>query len=120
MKIFSLVGIAGIFLSSLSVPAIAEEQGHYGLNESQQQCYSRAMVGLDSVINSRIGVPIEEAIEITRKLGKVNISDQFDQSYLLAVIHAYMWNGTPHTYAIKVFSECTVEQHNKITQASAG
>jgi len=93
---------------------------HYGLSEGQQQCYSRAMVGLDSVINSRIGVPIEEAMEITRKLGNHSISEQFDKSYLLAVLHAYMWNDSPHTYAIKVFSECTVEQTNSITQASAG
>lgn len=100
--------------------AYAENGDHYGLSKSQQKCYSRAMVGLDSVINSRIGVPVEEAMEITRKKGKVSISDQFDKSYLLAVLHAYMWSGSPHTYAIKVFSECTVEQNSRITQASAG
>jgi len=100
--------------------AVAEDADHAGLNQSQQKCYSRAMVGLDSVINSRIGVPIEEAMEITRKIGDVTISDQFDKSYLLPVLHAYMWLGSPHTYAIKVFSECTLEQNSNLTQAAAG
>lgn len=108
----------GMLCALFSVGAYAGE--HSGLSESQQQCYSRAMVGLDSVINSRIGVPVEEAIEITRKLGQHSVSEQFDKSYLLAVLHAYMWNDTPHTYAIKVFSECTLEKSNEITQASAG
>jgi len=110
----------GICLASMAASANADTTGHYGLSEGQQQCYSRAMVGLDSVINSRIGVPIEEAMEITRKKGHVSVGDQFDRSYLLAVLHAYMWSGSPHTYAIKVFSDCTVEHVNRLTQASAG
>ena len=121
-KLFRL-GIGSVLtLSCMS--AVAENydvnSDHYGLSESQQRCYARAMVGFDSVINSRIGVPIEEAMEITRKKGKVSISDQFDRSYLLAVLHAYMWSGSPHTYALKVFSNCTVEENSKFTQASAG
>jgi len=119
MKNLAQLGTS-IFLASIAVGAIADTEGHYGLSDDQQQCYSRAMVGLDSVINSRIGVPIEEAMEITRKKGRVPIGDQFDKSYLLAVLHAYMWSGSPHTYAIKVFSDCTVERANRLTQASAG
>jgi len=119
MKRLIQLSVGGL-LAMASFSLMAENADHLGLNESQQNCYSRAMVGLDSVINSRIGVPIEEAMEITRKKGNVSISDQFDKSYLMAVLHAYMWSGTPHTYAIKVFSECTVEQNSRFTQASAG
>jgi len=98
----------------------ADAIDHSGLSDSQQRCYSRAMVGLDSVINSRIGVPIEEAMEITRKQGQFPIGDQFEESYLMAVLNAYLWSGTPHTYAIKVFSDCTLEQDSQFTQARAG
>ena len=59
------------------------------------ECYRNAMIGYDSVINSRVGVPAEHAIDLTNDITIRNV-----------IWHAYLWKASPHEYAIKTFSAC--------------
>lgn len=80
------------------------------LAPDELHCYSVAMVGLDSVINARMGVPPERALDLvtTRTDGRQLTSRS---TYVLNIIlSAYLWNDTPHNYALKVFYRCAQEQ----------
>ena len=86
------------------------------LTTPEQTCYGVSMVGYDSVINSRLGVPAEHALE----LAYVNVEDQSTyQPFLLKVIlDAYLWYETPHAYAVKVMFSCAVNATRLQTAAS--
>ena len=66
------------------------------------ECYRNAMIGYDSVINSRVGVPAEHAIDLTN-----------DITIRTVIWHAYLWKVSPHESAIKNFSYCgqTIEKY---------
>ena len=53
-----------VFAALLPLPAAAFENLSTTLTQDQQTCYSLAMVGMDSVINSRLGVPAEHALDL--------------------------------------------------------
>ena len=70
-------------------------------------CFSQAMVGMDSVINSRLGVPPEHALDLTLQTSSnAHVEPLFDQPLLKVILTAYLWDGSPHGYAIKVFYDC--------------
>lgn len=76
-----------------------------------QLCYGHAMVGFDSVINSRLGVPAENALELASKNPLALVLHEQYSTYLLKVIWgAYLWNGNPHDYAVGVFYRCAEQQ----------
>ncbi|MEK7322556.1 MAG: hypothetical protein AABZ84_05705 [Pseudomonadota bacterium] len=76
-----------------------------------QLCYGHAMVGFDSVINSRLGVPAENALDLASKNPLAVILHEQYSTYLLKVIWgAYLWNGNPHDYAVGVFYRCAEQQ----------
>jgi len=81
------------------------------LTGPEQQCYGVSMVGYDSVINSRLGVPAEHALELAR-LKVTHVSDNVEDNYspflLKVILDAYLWFETPHTYAVKVMYSCAV------------
>lgn len=78
---------------------------------SVQRCYGAAMVGMDSVINSRIGVLPEHALELARVSQRGAAGDEvFSTELLNNVLAAYLWDGSPHSYAVKVFFECAQRQ----------
>jgi hypothetical protein len=72
-----------------------------------QQCYGAAMVGMDSVINSRLGVPPEKVVDLARltQVGSLG-AEGFSYDLLKDMLYAYMWEGSPHSYAVTVFFEC--------------
>ena len=80
----------------------------YGLGDKESQCYSVAMVGYDSVINSGLGVPLDQVIEtmVTHNNSTIAIYKDY---LLLVVMDAYNWQGTPHTYAVKTLYDCAVK-----------
>ena len=91
---------------------------NFGLNQAQQHCYTQAMVGMDSVINSRLGVPAEHALDMSREIATPVSMDlgeptepRFDMIILNVVLTAYLWEATPHSYAIKVFYDCASRQN---------
>ena len=72
-----------------------------------QGCFSRAMVGMDSVINARLGVPAEHALALSVR-EDVGSNDEavFDEPLLAMILTAYLWKDSAHSYAIKVFYDC--------------
>lgn len=83
-----------------------------------QGCYARAMVGMDSVINSRVGVPPEHALGLSQQEttdgGREAV---FDEPLLAMILSAYLWEGSPHSYAIKVFYDCAVSAPHLATRS---
>lgn len=99
------------FLTSFScVSANAFENFNVFPGEANvEHCYGYAMVGMDSVINSRLGVPVERAVELARIRSRslpVTDTDHFSTELLENMLTAYMWEGSPHSYAIRVFYRC--------------
>ncbi len=78
-------------------------------SQGEQQCFAKAMVGMDSVINSRLGVPPEHALELSATK-PVSLDDApYSNSMLKVILSAYLWNDSPHSYAMKVFYRCAAE-----------
>jgi len=100
--------IRTIFLSifMLFVTPQAHAYESLGLNVDQQQCFSYAMIGMDSVINSRLGLPAEHALEISRVNNFNSTTAKFDTVVLNVMLDAYLWKTSPHSYALKVFFDC--------------
>lgn len=69
-----------------------------------QFCYASAMVGMDSVINSRIGVPPQDVVALAR-ISKGQ-AEYYSHDILKTMLNAYFWEGSPHSYAINVFYQC--------------
>lgn len=96
-----LVGSILVGLSSPSFGAVGQP-----IDGPEQHCYSMSMVGYDSVINSRLGVPAEHALDLAR-IQKVGGAEALYQPYMLKVVlGAYLWDQSPHNYAVKVMYQC--------------
>lgn len=109
MKLFANA-LAAISLSIFSFTALAYDDVQRispTVSSEAQLCYGYAMVGMDSVINARLGVPAERALDLAR-LTTVSAHDEhtYSVSLLSNIFNAYMWEGSPHSYAIQVFYEC--------------
>ena len=71
-----------------------------------QQCYAVAMIGYDTVINSRLGIPADEAVDLARLQKSSDEGDLFAPFLLKVVLEAYMWESSPHSFAVKVMYNC--------------
>jgi len=77
-----------------------------GLSEKQQACYGLAMIGFDSVINSRLGLISDHVFNLVDKfVDDEPIADK-DIPLVKVVLGAYMWKHSPHAYAIKTYGDC--------------
>ncbi len=93
----------------LIVPTLGWSYENITVEDEAQDCYSMAMIGMDSVINSRMGVPAEHALPLSLKLGAVDVSESaYDKNLLIVMLSAYLWDNSPHSYALKVFYNCAV------------
>lgn len=106
-----VIGLALLFMS-MAVQAF-EHHGSAGaeaspvFDERMSACFSRAMVGMDSVINARLGVPPEHALDLSvLESASDKRGMRFDEPLLAMILAAYLWVGSPHNYAIKVFYDC--------------
>jgi hypothetical protein len=86
-------------------------------DETEQDCYGRAMVGLDSVINSRLGVPAEHALELAKVQSRNTSNPRYSQDMLRTILDAYLWEQSPHTYAVKIFYRCAAERGSSLHNA---
>lgn len=85
-------------------------------NGRMQTCFTHAMLGMDSVINARLGVLPEHVVALTAKTAAVDVpvdsnagndrEADFDQPVLAVMLNAYLWQGSAHSYAIQVFYDC--------------
>jgi hypothetical protein len=83
------------------------------LERDAQLCYGYAMVGYDSVINSRLGVPAEYALGMALKSPVQEVDDnRYSVNVLKIALNAYMWPGNPHEYAVQVMYRCARAQGN--------
>ena len=102
-----------VSLSLLTVTSTAnafDNPHRFIANADVQACYGYAMVGMDSVINSRLGVPAEHALELA-KLTRVSTGDSpYAMDLLTNILNAYIWEGSPHSYAINMFYQCAQKQ----------
>jgi len=83
------------------------------VDASGQRCFSAAMIGMDSVINSRLGVLPERGVELAKRralVGDDNDDATFSTDLLRTIFNAYMWDGSPHSYAVTVFYQCAQKQ----------
>ena len=77
------------------------------LNQHEEECYAVAMVAYDTVINSSLGLPLDEIIDSMVKNNSNEETSVIYQDFLmLVVMDAYNWQGTPHTYAVKALYQC--------------
>lgn len=82
------------------------------VDEAEQACYGKAMVGLDSVINSRLGVPPEHALELAMVKTKSMADQRYSKDMLRTILDAYLWEQSPHSYAVKIFFRCASERNS--------
>src|SRR3569833_1714259 len=69
-----------------------------------QHCYGHAMLGFDSVINSRVGVPADLTVCIARIVQLAAISyENYSPAQEKEEQKTYTWPGSPHDYAVRVF-----------------
>lgn len=89
------------------LPNLSYAHEYTEFDTHMQECYAEGMIGYDSVINSRLGVPPEHALDLTLKSHATPASvDAYDTNILTVFLGAYLWKSTPHSYAIKVFYNC--------------
>src|SRR3569833_2547326 len=69
-----------LLLSSLAVPAFAFDSAP--AEPGALYCYARAMVGFDSVINSRLGVPAELTVGLATKNPAAAVSHENYAQYM--------------------------------------
>lgn len=85
----------------------------YQLDKDAQLCYGYAMVGYDSVINSRLGLPAENALGLALKNPlKEATEERYHINVLKIALNAYMWKGDPHDYAVQVLYNCAKAKGN--------
>lgn len=86
MKYFILV------LALFSMPAIA------GVRDNpfkSQECYARMQVGVDSVINARLGLSPGYILNLDPP-----------PVYFSIMLAAYNWRGAPIEYGLAIFNDC--------------
>jgi hypothetical protein len=83
------------------------------MEKDAQICYGYAMVGYDSVINARLGVPAEYALGLAVENPVQETTDEhYSINVLKVALNAYLWSGNPHDYAVQVFYNCAKAQGN--------
>jgi len=76
------------------------------LNQHEEECYAVAMVAYDTVINSSLGLPLDEIIDSMVRNNSEDTSVIYQDFLMLVVMDAYNWQGSPHTYAVKALFQC--------------
>lgn len=106
MNLLYKLTLASALFITATTAAFAQLGPGEPIDGPEQQCYAFAMVGYDSVINSRLGVLPEHALQlaVTHK-----VTGSSYQPYLLKVVlDAYLWQQSPHNYAVKVMYNCAM------------
>jgi hypothetical protein len=114
----SLAGLLMLIAGIAS--AQAGPGGTTSLSVAEQQCYAMSMVGYDSVINSRLGVPAEHALDLAAiKRANTQTAQKYAPFLLKVILDAYLWIDSPHTYAVKTMFNCA-SQHSETHTALNG
>ena len=90
--------------------------GYQASYSDTSYCYGLAMVGMDSVINSRLGMHPEHLLhlavtdpEATITLPEhLYIPERYSPLLLKIIYDAFLWEGSPHEYASQVMYTCAL------------
>ena len=111
MKNLSLLAV--LLTAVLYADAAAAYNDAPPVEKDAQICYGYAMVGYDSVINARLGVPAEYALGLAKKTPVANGGDgRYSVNVLKIALNAYAWSGNPHDYAVEVMYRCAKTRGN--------
>ena len=107
MKLVNYVVLT--FLTAAPGYGAAYEYNTFG--NDQDDCFAKAMIGMDSVINSRLGVPAEHALDLTVQSQPAGVDGHtYDNDTLNVILYAYLWEDSPHGYAVRVFFKCAQQK----------
>jgi len=108
-----------IFCFGLLFPLQSHAYQFDAYGTTAQSCYAKAMVGMDSVINARAGVPPEHALRLSLKSGAPSEENStYFTNTLIIMLDAYLWEDTPHQYALNVFFNCASGTNPTLKQAN--
>lgn len=99
------IGHTGVSFGATAPRPIGQDVSH---------CYGLAMVGMDSVINSRLGIYPEDMLHLAIIDPHAAITDPdelfsanpYSVRILKVIYEAYLWKGEPHEYAFQVLDSC--------------
>jgi hypothetical protein len=107
----------GVILMLAALPGLAPAYDFPMFDDGVRDCYGRAMIGYDSVINARLGIPPEHALALARLPDVASTAGaEYRDDILIVMWGAYLWTNSPHNYAINVFYRCARDQ-DRATQA---
>ena len=109
MKTVLLI-VIGIVLGSAGMYGRAAEGIRFSSNE--EVCYAEGMIGLDSVINARLGVRAEEVLLLAQAHNSTTAAPRYLEDLLRVIYGAYLWEGDPYGYAMQIFHQCAVRRRN--------
>lgn len=70
-------------------------------------CHAHAMIGFDTVINSRLGIPAEQVLGLARiDHNHSAVEKEYMLALLITIMSAYLWQDTPGDYYVEVFNQC--------------
>ncbi|MDX1250651.1 MAG: hypothetical protein IDH49_00055 [Gammaproteobacteria bacterium] len=98
--------VAGVILMAASIHGHALDGRRFSATE--EACYAQGMVALDSVINARLGVHPEDLLPLARIDPRAPVIVAYSENILGVIYGAYLWEGEPSGYAMRVFHRCLV------------
>lgn len=105
-----LLLVIGIILGLTAMHGLASDGFRFSDNE--EVCYAEGMIGLDSVINARLGVHAEEVLVLAQTHNSTTAAPRYVEDLLRIIYGAYLWEGDPHGYAMRIFHQCAVRYLN--------
>ena len=107
MKYIILAG--SMVLALFTTSGATAFDGHPLGDTKEKHCYALGMIAFDSVINARLGVFPEHALNLSSRPPPPGMTQKtYYQVVLNTVLDAYLWHDTPHAYALKVFYACAI------------
>jgi len=98
----------------LTVPATGNANVAPIIEYDTNYCYAYAMIGEDSVINSRLGLLPENLMELARvKNSETTLPPHYSMVLLRTILDAFMWEKSPQHYARTILHNCSAYENKK-------
>jgi len=96
----------------LAIPATGYADVSETIEYDTNYCYAYAMIGEDSVINSRLGLLPENMMELAR-IGKTEttVPPRYSLVLLRTILDAFMWQESPQHYARTILHNCSAYEN---------
>ncbi len=98
----------------LAMPATSNANVAETIEYDTNYCYAYAMIGEDSVINSRLGLLPENMMELARiEKTETTIPPRYSLVLLRTILDAFMWQKSPQHYARTILHNCSAYENEK-------